>query len=71
MLFSRASSPQIDQSWNKLYRVAGIAMMLVGILYFMGAVFSAVIGPPPSDASAYLDSLRSQVVISRLNFHPL
>jgi hypothetical protein len=58
MLFSRPSSPEVDQSWKGLYKMAGISMMLIGLLYFVGAIFSAIIGPPPSSADIYLNSPR-------------
>jgi hypothetical protein len=54
--------------WKGLYRAGGLALIVVGILYLLGAVFSIIIGPPPSGTEEYMTALAGHRLISLTNF---
>lgn len=61
------SSENADSSKERIYRVGSIAIILFGICYFLGAVFSLIIGPAPEGAG-YLTSLAGHATVSYINF---
>jgi hypothetical protein len=61
------TSTENNFSRKRIYQIGSIAIILFGICYFLGAVFSLVIGPAP-EGKTYLTSLASHATISYINF---
>jgi hypothetical protein len=57
-----------DQSWKGVFRVGGICLLVIGVVYLIGAVLSIILGPPPSSGELYLKSLAGHVILSQVNF---
>jgi hypothetical protein len=57
----------VDPSRKRIYRIGSIAIIVFGICYFLGAVFSLVIGSAP-EGEAYLTDLASHATVSYINF---
>jgi len=55
------------ESGKRLYQIGSITIVLFGICYFLGAIFSLIIGPAP-EGEAYLTSLAGHAMISNINF---
>jgi hypothetical protein len=64
---SQQSVKGMGESGSRILRVGGIAMVLFGFCYFLGVVFSLVIGPAP-EGVAYLTNLADHPLISNMNF---
>jgi hypothetical protein len=46
-----------DPTWNPMYRVGGICLVLAGFAILAVAVLSMILGPPPSGGEEYLKAL--------------
>jgi len=64
----RPDTSTVDFTWKGLYRIGGISLIIVGILYFCGAIFSYIIGPAPSSGVEYMQGIMNQILISGINF---
>ena len=58
----------VDPTWKGVYKVGGACALAIGLAYFIGAVLSIIIGPPPSGGELYLKSLAGHAVLSQINF---
>lgn len=58
----------VDPTWRYLYRIGGLAMFVIGFLYYASVVLSAILGPAPSNGEAYLNALARHVSAAQLNF---
>ncbi len=67
MLFRRGPA-QAEQGWNGLYRIGGLALAGVGLLYIAGAILSLVIGTPPGSGREYSDALAAAPSLSTVTF---
>lgn len=57
-----------DQTWKGVYRTGGICLLLIGVIYLIGAVLSIIIGPAPRGGELYLKSLAGHAVLAQVNF---
>ena len=57
-----------DQSWKGVFRVGGICLLVIGVVYLIGAVLSIILGPPPSSGELYLKSLAGHTMLAQVNF---
>jgi hypothetical protein len=57
-----------DPSWNGVYKVGGVCLLLAGLAIFAVAILSIVIGPPPGGAEEYLQALARHASAAALNF---
>jgi Domain of unknown function (DUF4386) len=67
-LFRQPVVGAIGPNTRLLYIVGGVSIGLIGVLYFVGAVLSIVIGPAPSSGPDYLTALAAHPTLSRANF---
>jgi hypothetical protein len=58
----------VDPSWKGVYRAGGISMLLAGILYLIGTAFGMILGTPPGNSAAYLQSLASHPVLAKITY---
>jgi hypothetical protein len=57
-----------DPTWNPMYRVGGICLVLAGFAILAVAVLSMILGPPPSGGEEYLKALAGHTILAGLNF---
>jgi len=59
---------KVDSTWKGIYRVGGICLFLSGIIFITVAILSMILGPAPSSAESYLQSMASNILVAELNF---
>jgi hypothetical protein len=58
----------VDPTWQGVYRVGGICLILTGSIYLIGAVLSIILGPAPSGGEQYLKSVAGHTHLAQINF---
>lgn len=58
----------VDPTWKGVYRAGGVCLLLIGVIYLIGAVLSIIIGPAPSGGELYLKSLAGHATLAQVNF---
>lgn len=59
---------KVDPTWKGIYKIGGICLFLAGIIFITVAILSLILGPAPSSAEPYLQSLATHTVLAQLNF---
>ena len=57
-----------DPTWQGVYRVGGVCLLLTGLIYLIGAVLSIILGPAPSSGEQYLKSVAGHALLAQINF---
>jgi hypothetical protein len=60
--------PSRDPTWNGMYRVGGVCLLVAGLAILAVAVLSILLGPPPSGGEEYLKALVTHSTMAQLNF---
>jgi hypothetical protein len=60
--------PSPDPSWNGVYSVGGICLLVAGAAILVVAVLSILLGPPPGATEEYLIALAGHAALARFNF---
>jgi hypothetical protein len=58
-LDDKSPKETVDHSWNWLYKVGGVALLVEGVAYFIILVVSPMIGAAPGNSENYLNALAS------------
>jgi hypothetical protein len=68
-LFQQPMVPQVTEPTTRVvYRIGGVSIAIVGILYFVGAALSIALGPAPSGGEDYLKALAGHALLARVDF---
>lgn len=59
---------EVDHSWNWIYQVGGLCVLLAGILYVVGAGLGWVLGVPPGNTTAFLQAVTSHPVLAMTTY---
>jgi hypothetical protein len=56
----------IDRSWRGVYRVGGVCLLLLGLLYLSEPTFARALNVAPADSEAYLANLAAHPTPARI-----
>ncbi len=62
------AKPMADSTWKGVYRTGGICLIAAGILILISTTFGYMLGTPPGNNEAYLQSLATHSAVARLNY---
>jgi hypothetical protein len=57
-----------DPDWKGVYQTGGLAMIVAGLLYLIGSTCGIILGVPPANSQAYLQSLADKPALAMVTY---